>query len=365
MAVTGRTLAELADRLGAEVVGDPDRVVRAVRPLNAAGPDDLSFLHNRRYLEQARRSRAGAILVDDPTELPGRDLLVCDRPYLALARVLEALHPPERPPAGVHPTAVVEHGVRIGEGVSVGPRAVLEEGAVIGRGTRIGAHCVIGRRARIGEDGYLHPHVVVYADSVVGDRVILHAGACIGSDGFGYAFEEGRYVKIPQVGRAVLGDDVEIGAHSCIDRGSIGDTEIGDGVKIDNLVQIAHNVRIGEHGAFAALNGVAGSTVIGAYARFAGQVGVTGHIEIADRVTAGPATKVLQSVSEPDTTIMGFPARSQRESTRLWAAERRLPDLLRRVRSLEKQLEAAAGAGDAEAPSANGEEGSVEDSDSD
>ncbi len=364
------TLARIAEWSGGRVHGDDSTPIERVRPLDRADEGSLGLVADARYVGGVAGSNAGALLVaaeleDRVAEVDDRPRVVVEDPRSAMIPILARLDPTPRHPPGVHPTAVVEHGVRLGEGVSVGPRAVLEEGAVIGRGTRIGAHCVIGRGARIGEAGYLHPHVVVYADSVVGDRVILHAGACIGADGFGYAFEEGRYVKIPQVGRAVLGDDVEIGANSCIDRGSIGDTEIGDGVKIDNLVQMAHNVRIGEHGAFAALNGVAGSTVIGAYARFAGQVGVTGHIELADRVTAGPATKILQSVPESDTTIMGFPARSQRESTRLWAAERRLPDLLRRVRSLEKRLEAVSAAGYAEPPSAKGDEGLVEDSDSD
>ncbi|HKK92968.1 MAG TPA: UDP-3-O-(3-hydroxymyristoyl)glucosamine N-acyltransferase [Longimicrobiales bacterium] len=353
---TSLTLDRIAEWAGGRVHGDGDTPIERVRPLDRADAGSLGLVADARYVGAVPESGAGALLVAAGLEervaaVDDRPRVVVEDPRAAMIPILERLDPTPRHEPGVHPTAVVEHGVRIGEGVSVGPRAVLEEGAVIGRGTRIGAHCVVGRRARIGEDGYLHPHVVVYAESVIGDRVILHAGARIGSDGFGYAFEQGRYVKIPQVGRAVLGDDVEIGANSCIDRGSIGDTEIGDGVKIDNLVQMGHNVRIGDHGAFAALNGVAGSTVIGAYARFAGQVGVTGHLELADRLTAGPATKILQSVSEPDTTIMGFPARDQREATRLWAAERRLPDLLRRVRALEKQLEASAESDDGdEAP---------------
>lgn len=345
---TPLTLDEIAEWSGGRVRGDGSTSVERVRPLDRADSGSLGLVADARYVEAVPASGAAALLVAADLEervagVDGRPRVVVDDPRSAMIPILRRLDPTPRHPTGVHPTAVIEKGVQLGEGVSIGPRAVLAEGASIARGTRVGAHCVVGRRARIGEDGYLYPHVVVYAESIIGDRVILHAGACIGSDGFGYAFEAGRYVKIPQVGRAVLGDDVEIGAHSCIDRGSIGDTEIGDGVKIDNLVHIGHNARIGEHGAFAALNGVAGSTVIGSHARFAGQVGVVGHIEIADRTSIASATKVLQSVEEPGTTLMGFPAREQREAAKVWAAEKRLPDLLRRMRALERRLEALEG----------------------
>lgn len=258
--------------------------------------------------------------------------------HAALVPLLAQLDPTPRYEPGVHPTAVIEEGVTLGEDVSVGPRAVLEAGASIGARTRIGAHCTVGRDASIGADGYLHPGVVVYAGSLIGARCVLHAGARIGSDGFGFAFEGGRYIKIPHVGRAVLGDDVEVGANACIDRGSIGDTEVGDGVKIDNLVHLAHNVRVGAHSVFAAQVGIAGSTRIGAYGRFGGQAGAVGHLEFPDGFAVAAASKIFQSPDEGVDTFMGHPARDQRETARKWAAEQRLPDLLRRVRALEREL---------------------------
>ncbi len=339
------TLGTIAAWCGGHVDGDPDTVVESVRPLDRADERALGLVADPRYVAGVPDSRAGAILVaselvERVARIDDRPRLVVDDPRAAMIPVLVRLDPTPHYEAGIHPTAIVEHGVRIGEGTSVGPWAVLERGAELGARTRVGAHCVVGRGARIGADGYLHPHVVLYPGAVLGDRVIVHAGARIGSDGFGYVFEEGRASKIPQIGRAVLGDDVEIGANACIDRGSIGDTDVGDGVKLDNLVQVGHNVRLGAHGAFAAQAGVAGSTTVGPYARVAGQVGLNGHIEVGANVTVAPAGKVFQSVPEARAELMGHPARDAHESARIWAAEKRLPDLRKRVRALEKELEA-------------------------
>jgi len=339
------TLGAIAEAAGGRVHGDPALAVARVAPLDRAGPDDLGLVAASEYVAAVPESEASALLV--AAELEERVSALDDRPRVvvedaraAMIPLLRRLDPtPEHAP-GVHRTAVIETGVELGPDVSVGAWAVLEAGASIGPRTRVGAHCVVGRGARIGADGYLHPHVTVYADSVIGDRAVLHSGARIGSDGFGFAFEDGRYVKIPQVGRAVLGDDVEVGANSCIDRGSIGDTEVGDGVKLDNLVHIAHNVRVGEHGALAALVGIAGSTTIGAYARFGGQAGAVGHLELPDNLAVTAATAILQEVGEPGGTVMGLPAASQRDTAKVWAAQRRLPDLLKRVRELERLLAA-------------------------
>jgi UDP-3-O-[3-hydroxymyristoyl] glucosamine N-acyltransferase len=323
--------------------------VDTVRPLDRAGSRDLGLVADARYLEAASGSDAGALLTseelashlgDDP-----RPRIVVADAHAALVPLLARLDPTPRYAPGVHPTAVLERGVHLGEGVSVGPWAVLETGAVIGDRTRVGAHCTIGRGASIGPDGYLHPGVVVYANTRIGARCVLHAGCRIGSDGFGFAFEGGRYLKIPHVGRAVLGDDVEVGANACVDRGSIGDTEVGDGVKIDNLVHLAHNVRVGAHSVFAAQVGIAGSTKIGAYGRFGGQAGAVGHLEFPDGFAVAAASKIFQSPDEGVDTFMGHPARDQRETARKWAAEQRLPDLLRRVRALERRIEELVGDG--------------------
>jgi UDP-3-O-[3-hydroxymyristoyl] glucosamine N-acyltransferase len=339
------TLGVIAAWCDGRVDGDPETVVESVRPLDRADVRALGLVADPRYLDAVPGSGAGSLLVaaslaERVAQLDDRPRLVVEDPRAAMIPVLQRLDPTPSYEAGVHPTAIIERGVRIGENASVGPYAVLEAGAVVGARTRVGAHCVVGRGARIGEGGYLHPHVVLYAGAVVGDRAILHAGARIGADGFGYAFEGREVTKIPQVGRVVLGDDVEVGANACVDRGSIGDTEIGEGVKLDNMVQVGHNVRIGAHGLFAAQTGVAGSTTVGPGARVAGQVGFNGHIEIGPRVTVAPAARVFQSVPEADASLMGYPATDQREAARLWAAEKRLPELVKRVRALEKEIAA-------------------------
>jgi len=337
------TLGAIAEAAGGRVHGDPELPVVRVAPLDRAGGGELGLVADPEYLSGVSASRASALLVAEALEsrvadMDDRPRVVVADPRAAMIPILRTLDPTPHPEPGVHPTAVVERGVKLGERVSVGPYTVLGEGAEIGAGTHIGAHCVIGAGARIGADGYLHPQVTVYGGSVIGDRVILHAGARIGSDGFGFAFEEGRYIRIPQVGRAVLGDDVEVGANSCVDRGSIGDTEIRDGVKIDNLVQVAHNVRVGEHSAFAALVGIAGSSSIGAYTRLGGMVGVVGHLDLPANLDVTAGSIVLQSVGEPGDTLMGYGAGPRREKAREMAATRRLPELLKRMREVERTL---------------------------
>ncbi|MDT8369178.1 MAG: UDP-3-O-(3-hydroxymyristoyl)glucosamine N-acyltransferase [Longimicrobiales bacterium] len=337
------TLADLSTRVGGRTDGDGALRVDAVLPLDRAGSSDLAPVSDAKYLPSVPASAAGALLVaerlvDRVAEIDARPRVVVRDPHAALIPLLRHLDPTPRHPPGVHPTAVIEEGVSLGEGVSVGPYAVLEEGCAIGAGSRVGAHCVIGRGARIGEDGYLHPHVVVYAGCEIGARAVIHAGARIGSDGFGFAVGEGRSRKIPQVGRAILGDDVEVGANTTIDRGSLGDTEVGDGVKFDNLVHIAHNVRVGADGFFAALVGIAGSTRIGARVRMGGQSGAVGHLDLPDDLSVGAASKLLGDLDPGDRRVMGYPAGAGDEVARVWAAQRRLPDLLRRVRALERAV---------------------------
>lgn len=331
-------LGELAQRVGGRVIGDPDRPVSDVRPLETAGNEHLAVLHNPRYASRARGSGAGAILLADPGGLEGRDLLVHPHPYLALARLLEVLHPVDRPPPGVHPTAVVAPGAVLGEGASVGPLAVVEEGAAIGPRTVVGPGCVIARGARVGEDCLLHPRVVVEHGCVVGDRCILQAGVVVGGDGFGFATVDGVHHKVPQVGRAVLEDDVELGANTTVDRGSLGDTVVGRGTKIDNLVMIAHNVRLGPGCLLAAQAGIAGSTHLGGHVMMGGQSGIVGHVEIGDRTLVGAKSAVFRDLPGGE-MYSGVPARPHRQWLKAQAGLNRLGELLERVRELERRLE--------------------------
>lgn len=336
------TLARIADWTGGRVDGDPSVEVRRPMPLETAGPEDVALLADERYLEKARASKAGAFLVSEALLKLFKDdrpRVVVEDARVALVPLLEGLDPTPAPVPGVHPTAVLAPGVRLEEGVSVGPYAVLGAGAHLGRGTVVGAHCVLGERTRTGEECYLHPQVVLYADVELGDRVIVHAGARLGVDGFGYVIRDGRYVKQPQVGACVVADDVEIGANTCIDRGSIGDTELHRGVKVDNLVHLAHNVRVGENTAMAAFTGVAGSTTIGRDCVFGGQAGVSGHLRIGDRVHASAQAGIIGDLEDGE-VVTGFPARSRQSQLRVIAATRKLPDALRRLRELEEEVAA-------------------------
>ena len=340
MSTTPLSLRDVARVTGGRVVGDPDRQVRGVSPLRDAGPDDLGLLSSRRYAGAARKSRAAAFLVSRSLV----EVLDDDRPRVevddaqaALIPLLRHTHPAPEPEPGVHPTAVLGSGVSLGPEVSVGPYAVLDDGVVVADRARIGAHVTVGRGSRLGEDSVLHPGVVLYPRTVVGRRVVIHAGARIGVDGFGYARTEDGWRKIPQVGRVVVEDDVEIGANSCIDRGSIGDTVVGAGSKIDNLVHLGHNVRLGERCAFAAQMGVAGSVVFGSDVVAGGQVGVSGHLEIGDGVQLAAQSGVTTDV-DPGSTVMGYPARDMREYLKASAASYRVHDLIRTVRRLESEV---------------------------
>jgi UDP-3-O-[3-hydroxymyristoyl] glucosamine N-acyltransferase len=331
------TLAHLAGKLGAEVIGDEGHEVCGVRPLDTAGREHLSFLHNPKYVEEARSSEAGAILVADPTVLPERNLLVCPEPYLALAHALEIFHPSERPEPGVHPSAVVAGDVVLGDGASVGPLASVGAGSEIGERTSLGPGCVLGRGVVVGADCVIRSRVVIEDGCRVGDRCIVHSGTVIGSDGFGFATVDGVHHKVPQVGIVVVEDDVEIGANVCIDRAALGETRLGRGTKVDNLVQIAHNVQIGEHCLVVAQVGISGSCRIGHHTIFAGQSGCSGHLEIGNGVVLSARAVAIKDV--PDgVTLSGFPARPHREWLKTQANLQRLDGLREKVKQLEERL---------------------------
>jgi UDP-3-O-[3-hydroxymyristoyl] glucosamine N-acyltransferase len=330
-------LAKLATDLGATLIGDADHVVVGVRPLATAESEHLSFLHNPKYVDEARSSAAGAILVADPATVPGRNLLVCDEPYLALARALELFYPVQRPEPGIHPSAVVADDVELGEGASVGPLASVAAGSRIGKRTVVGAGCILGPDVVVGDDCLLHPRVVVEDRCRIGDRCIVQSGAVIGSDGFGFATVDGLHHKVPQVGIVVIEDDVELGANVCVDRAALGETRIGRGTKVDNLVQIAHNVRVGEHCLLVSLVGISGSTEIGHHTVFAGQAGSAGHLKIGSGVVVAARAAVFKDV--PDgTTVAGAPARPHREWLKANANLQRLDGLRQKVKELEKRL---------------------------
>ena len=330
----GRSLAELARLLGGEVQGDATLIVTSVAPLDTAGPSDLSFLANPSYLQRARESRAGAVLAGPGIDLGGRTALVVPDPYLALAVVLELYHPSPPIVAGVSREAVVGFQCHIDEAAEIQPRAVLGDRCRIGAGTKIGSGAVLGTGVTVGRDTTVHANATIYDGCVLGDRVIVHSGAVIGSDGFGYAMEKGRRRKIPQVGIVSVEDDVEIGANATIDRATFGATVIGRGTKIDNLVQVGHNVVLGEDCVLVAQVGLSGSVKVGRRTVFAGQSGAVGHIAIGDDVTVGAKSAVTRDVPS-GSFLIGHPAIEAGAWKRAAAIFARLPELRRRLMRLE------------------------------
>lgn len=332
-----RRLGELAELVGGRVEGDAERAIEGIRSLERAGPRDLSFVTHARYRGDAAASRAGALLaapgIRGLTEV-GKDLLLVDDAYHALARLLGLFHPEARPAPGVHPTAVVGRGCQIHPEAYVGPYAVIGEGTAIGAGAAVHALAVVGRSCTVGPGAVLHPHVVLYDGCEVGPRSVLHAGAVLGSDGFGYAPHGGDQVKVPQVGRAVVEEDVEIGANTTIDRATLDETRIGAGSKIDNLVQVAHNVVLGRGCVLVSQVGIAGSTRLGDGVVMAGQAGAAGHLELGDHARVAAKSAVFKPV-EAGATVAGIPAVEAAAWRRQQALLARLGDLVRRLRRLE------------------------------
>ncbi len=336
------TLSELAGQLGLELRGGGQREIRSVATLEAAGPHDLAFVGSTRYRALLASTRAGAVILraEDVRDYRG-DVLIAVAPHLAFARAAALLHPLPAFSPGRHPSAVVAPDAVVAPGSWIGPHCVVEAGAQLGERVFLGPGCLIGPGAAIGAGSRLAARVTVYGGSRLGRDCLVHAGAVIGSDGFGYARDGERWEKVPQLGRAVIGDEVEIGANTTIDRGALGDTVIGDGVKLDNLIQIAHNVRIGEHTAIAGCTGIAGSAVIGRRCQIGGQVGIIGHLEVADDVVVTAQSLVSHSIRDAGIYSSSLPAEETGHWRRTVARLRQLDDLARRLRALEQQQEAS------------------------
>ena len=333
-------LGELAERLGCRLVGDGEIEVRDLAPIDDAGEGDLTFVANPRHLQKVEASRASAVILREGSPACSKSTLLTADPYLAFVQALHLFYPPELPPPGLHPSSIVGPGVCLAEGVSIGPLSYIEEGVSIGTRSAIGAQVYIGKGSRVGADCHVYPQVMIREGVEIGDRVTIHSGAVIGSDGFGYLRDRRAVcVKVPQVGRVILEDDVEIGANVTIDRATMGTTRLKRGTKIDNLVQIAHNVAVGEDTVIAALTGVSGSTKIGDRVTLGGQVGIVDHVEIGDDVTVGAQAGVTKDLP-PRTVYMGFPAVPHLKFKRTMAAMQRIPRLMKSLRTIEARLTA-------------------------
>ena len=332
------TVADLAARVGGRSVGDGRVEIARIAAIDEAGPDALTFATTPAYVQAALKSGAGAVLVDEDL-LPqdsAKPLIAVPSARVALMQLLRSFDRPRRRGPYRHPSAFVDETAQIGAHVFIGPNAVVCARARIGDNTAIEAGAYVGEEAVIGQDAILYAQARVMDGCVAGDRVILHPGATIGSEGFGYVFVEGRFERIPQVGNVVLGDDVEIGANTCIDRAQTGSTHIGEGTKIDNLCQIGHNCRIGRHTGMAAQTGLAGSTTIGDYVLIGGQAGFKGHITIGSRVKIAAGAKVWSNLPD-DAFVSGTPARPHQDDLRREVMVRNLPKLVARVDALEKK----------------------------
>ena len=331
-------LQEIADRLDCRIEGDGNIEITGVAALEDAGPGQLTFFANPKYLPALRRTHASAVIAGDGADGGRLAVLRTNDPYLAFARAVELFADPWRPPPGVHRLAVVEDGAVVGADVSIGPFTLVESGARVGARTVIRSHVSIGRSAVLGEDCTIHAHVSIRERVRLGDRVVVQDGAVIGSDGFGFARQaSGEHYKIPQVGGVVIEDDVEIGANTAIDRPAVGETRVAAGVKIDNLVQVGHGVRIGRQSLLAAQSGVAGSSVLEERVTLAGQVGVAGHITIGKGTVATAQTGIPNSV-EAGSFISGYPAIPNRDWLKASAVFRKLPELRKQVAELERRI---------------------------
>jgi UDP-3-O-[3-hydroxymyristoyl] glucosamine N-acyltransferase len=339
-------LRDIAQLLHARVEGDEGLDIGRVAKIEEAGEGDITFVANPKYARFLSSTRASAVIVGrnlaaPPGDGPLPSLVRVDDPYASFLFVLQEFNPPQPPlPHGIHSTAVIDPSAQLGSDVRIGAHVVVGPRSRIGDGTLLLPNVVLGSDVEVGPGSLVYQNVSIREGCRIGARVIIQPGAVIGSDGFGFApLPDGTYKKIPQLGIVVVEDDVEIGANCTIDRATMGETRIGKGTKLDNLIQVAHNVVIGEHTVIAAQTGISGSTKIGSHCMIAGQVGFTGHIEIADGTKIGAQSGVHRSVTEKGTTIFGYPAYPQRQALRIAGATAQLPDLLTTVRDLKKEVE--------------------------
>lgn len=334
------TLEELARRFQGKARGNTDTLIEGVAALHTAGPRDIAYVSDRKYLPQLTSTKAGAVILTEAeaANYSGSALIVAN-PHLCFAQVAQLFHAfPEFKP-GTHPTAVVSPAAKVASSAWIGPNSVIEAGVSIGEGVYVGPGCHVGANATIGAKTRLTTNVVIGERCVTGDHCLFHPGAVIGSDGFGFARDGDRWIKVPQIGRVLIGNEVEVGANTTIDRGALNDTVIGDGVKLDNLIQIAHNVRIGENTAIAACVGIAGSTVIGRRCTIGGQAGVTGHLEIADDVHITAGSLVTSSIAQPGVYSASLKAEPAEKWRRNAARLHHLDELARRLAGLEEKLQ--------------------------
>ncbi len=333
------TLSEIAALIGGRVLGDAEVKISQIATLKLAQPDQISFLTNSKYRAELDNTRAGAVILSEAdaqaTDLPR---IISQNPYAYFAKVSAMLNPSPSVRPGVHSTAVVGAGAQIDPSACIAAMAVIGEGAVVGAHSVIGEGCFIGDKAIVGRHARLYPRVVIYHDCVIGDNLIAHSGVVIGADGFGIAMDEGRWIKIPQIGRVVIGNNVEIGANTTIDRGALNDTVIEDGVKLDNQIQIAHNVRIGAHTAIAGCVGIAGSTTIGKYCQIGGSAGILGHLNIADNVVIASFTLVGKSIHEAGSYAGIFPFGRTEDWRKNAVHLRHLDEMAKRIKTLEQAL---------------------------
>jgi UDP-3-O-[3-hydroxymyristoyl] glucosamine N-acyltransferase len=332
-------LGSIAKLLGIELTGNPDIEISGVATLIKAGKGDLTFYHNPKYAHELEQTKASAVIVPtDHPQLPdGVAALVTRDPYVAFAKAVALLVPAQKYPAGVHPLAFVAPSAKVAPTASLGPFVCVMDDATVGEGTTMLPYSTLGRGASLGRDCLLYPHVTIYHDCHIGDRAIIHAGTVIGSDGFGFAPSAQGITKFPQVGRVIVGNDVEMGANCSIDRGALDDTVLADGVKLDNQVHLAHNVHIGKNTMIAAQTGISGSTEIGEWCVFGGQVGLVGHLTVGDRVMFGAQSGVTKDCPA-DTLYFGTPAHELAEEKRRIAYIGRLEDMFKRIKELERKL---------------------------
>lgn len=344
------TLAEIAEQVGGRVHGDPAVCITGLNGIREAGPGEITFVRDGRYAPLLAESRASAVLIAEVPDGCAMPAVLTPMPDLAFARLLQMceFEQLQHPPMGIHPTAVIDDRVLIGKDIRIDAFVRIADGAVICDGAVLYAGVYVGRNASVGEGSVLYPNAVVREECSVGARCILHANSTIGTDGFGFAPLDGKWAKIPQVGRVIIEDDCEIGSNTTIDRATFGVTRVRRGTKIDNQVQIGHNAEIGEDCAIAGMAGIAGSAIIKNGVRIGAQAGVNGHITIGDGATIAARGGATNSVA-PGRIVAGFPAAEHQEWRRTHVAQQRVPELLRRVKQLERQLQALEGKLDAQA----------------